>query len=263
MVKNYKYSDLSIVSAKLPQNTHLWTETSAGVLYLVDSTDNTKLYKSTDKGDNWTQVDCDPDDIYGGANDKERPKKIARSWYDRVNDYIYFVDCNYDRTTSYVWYIDLSDDSIVEVDSAPDNIYDVFIIGTKVFMVYFSSSFEILTQTIRPTGDNSIDWEEPVFPGTAHWDRINDAVNSPTNGGDVTVGTNGSFPGDYPSDYYDMDTIDLGGYASGIVTQLKVYINAKTDGGTVLLGLFGNQAGTTNEKSAQFTSTSYSYRSGT
>ena len=44
-VKNY--IDLSIVSAQLPDNTHLFIETSAGGLYLVDSVDNTQIYSRT------------------------------------------------------------------------------------------------------------------------------------------------------------------------------------------------------------------------
>ena len=52
-----RYKDLGIVSAKKPQNTHLWVETnSAGTLYAVDSADNTDLIKTTDKGDNWSTI---------------------------------------------------------------------------------------------------------------------------------------------------------------------------------------------------------------
>lgn len=261
-MNKYEFVDLGIVSAKLPQNTHLWTETSAGILYLVDSTDNTALFKSIDKGDNWTQVDCDPEDIYGGANDKERPKKIARSWYDRTNGYIYFVDCSYDRTTSYVWYIDISDDSIVEVDSAPDNVYDVFMIGTDVYMVYFSSSYGIETAIIRPDGDGATtDWDTPAGP--PHWNRIEEVVTQPTVG-DGTVNTDTEAIDNLNSDIFTMNDggIVLGDWDSGIITQIKIWIYGKTGLATSYITVKGNQTGTTSTKSLFF-GTSYEWLSAT
>ena len=53
----YKFKDLSITSAKLPHNTHLFWEHSTYGLILVDADDQTKLFISMDKGDNWAEID--------------------------------------------------------------------------------------------------------------------------------------------------------------------------------------------------------------
>ena len=98
-MKSYNYEDLGFISPNKPQTTHLFIETLDGYLYLVDSVDNTKLYKSTDKGESWDLITT-------------RTKNILFQSYDRTNGYIYFIDSDQDGTTMYYWYLDLSNDSV-------------------------------------------------------------------------------------------------------------------------------------------------------
>lgn len=102
---------MGIVSSKKPQNTHLFIETTAGVLYLVDSVNTSKLYKSTDKGDNWVEI-------------TDRTDAIIYAWYDPTNEIIFFCDAGYDH-----WYITLSDDSITVMYTALNAIKDIFSIS--------------------------------------------------------------------------------------------------------------------------------------
>ncbi|KKK46823.1 hypothetical protein LCGC14_3161400 [marine sediment metagenome] len=52
----YRFKALGITSARKPVHTHLFIEISNGNIYIVDSVDSTKIYKSTDKGENWKYV---------------------------------------------------------------------------------------------------------------------------------------------------------------------------------------------------------------
>lgn len=95
------YTDLGLTAEKKPFNAHLiWETNSSGTLYMVDSTDQKVLLKSTDKGDTWSTAIT-------------RTQKIQSGWHDRVAGRIYFVDCDNDgvATTFDSWYILLSDDS--------------------------------------------------------------------------------------------------------------------------------------------------------
>ena len=46
-MKSYRFKSLDIISARKPKNTHLFFETSAGGLYIVDSVDDSKVYYSS------------------------------------------------------------------------------------------------------------------------------------------------------------------------------------------------------------------------
>jgi hypothetical protein len=93
------YTNLGIISPKKPFNAHLiWETNTSGTWYMVDSTDQTILLKTTDKGDNYSTV----------AN---RTRKIQSGWYDRSASKIYFVSCDQVDTQFTTWYLDLSDDS--------------------------------------------------------------------------------------------------------------------------------------------------------
>ena len=60
----------------------------------------------------------------------------------------------------------------MEVDSAPDNIYDVFIIGTDVYMVYFSSVYSVETGDIIRSGLGATnDWSLDG-PGATHLNAL-------------------------------------------------------------------------------------------
>ena len=128
-MQHRRFKALSIVSAKKPFNTHLWVETSAGVLWLVDSLDQTKLYKSTDKADNWTLID---------TTDNE----IRALWLDDGNDKLYYCDCDNanDNNDIDVNYIDLTDDSINSLgtlnEGAGEKLFalDIFLIAATIYL---------------------------------------------------------------------------------------------------------------------------------
>lgn len=55
-VKYYNYKDLGIVSAKKPVDAYRIVEKEDGMIYMIDSVDSDRLYKSDDKGDSWDLV---------------------------------------------------------------------------------------------------------------------------------------------------------------------------------------------------------------
>jgi len=127
-VKCNIYKDLNITSSKKPYNTHLIVEASDGDLYLVDSTDQTKLYKSIDKGESWSLITT-------------RTKKIQTCWYIRTNEEIYFGDSDLDLTTVYIWKLTLSNDSITEIEDHVDSsFHDIFDI--EVINIWSITSFD-------------------------------------------------------------------------------------------------------------------------
>ena len=134
-VKYFNYTNLEITSAKNPADTHLFFETSAGILYLVDSGDRTKFYKSIDKGDNLTQVDVDPDNSSGDNKSRDFGTFIA--WHDRTNTIIYLVDLDTVGDDLYMWKIDYPTDTVTDLGSISktDIIpHDIFIIGSDLFV---------------------------------------------------------------------------------------------------------------------------------
>jgi len=136
--KYYNYKDLEIVSSNKPEKAHLFIETdSSGTLYMVDSVDETLIYKTTDKCDNWTQPNGDFD----------RASDISIFWHDRTNGKLYCIDA------SNIFYITLSTDVITELGQ-PDvtdngytsgNPYDVFIIGTDLYCTMYSEDLGVKT----------------------------------------------------------------------------------------------------------------------
>jgi hypothetical protein len=121
------YTNLSITSAKKPYNNSLFWEHSTYGLLLVDSTSQDKLLISTDKGDNWTDID-----LTGATT-----KKIQAGWLDG-ND-LWLVTCDNPDNVFTVIYVELDNsNNVVDVgDSANQDagtVYamDIFdISGTK------------------------------------------------------------------------------------------------------------------------------------
>jgi len=101
-MKFYRFKDLNITSSRKPSSTHLFIETSDGDLYLVDSVDNTKIYKSTDKGDNWSEIE-------------DRTYTIQGIWYDRTNERLYCHSTTNSNANHQMFYITLSNDVITEM----------------------------------------------------------------------------------------------------------------------------------------------------
>lgn len=141
-MKYHRFKALGITSSKKPQNTHLWFELDSGMLYLVDSVDNTKIYYSADKGLSWTQLDIDPSNTSG--DNKSRDHKIQSAWHDRGNSIIWFIDCENDgiQVDFDVWKLDYSGSetapSITEIGTSVAGgichiVYDIFVIGTNTY----------------------------------------------------------------------------------------------------------------------------------
>lgn len=135
--KYYNYNDLNITSSKKPLNSHLFIELSNGHLLLVDSTSQTDLLISNDKGEAWNEVDT------GAFNNGKitRTQKIQSIWYDRTNSKIWFVDCDNDgvSTDFNVWYLDTSTYNKTEVGTSTatadwTKALDIFQIGSDMFV---------------------------------------------------------------------------------------------------------------------------------
>ena len=129
-VKTYRFKDLGIVSAKKPFNTHLWWEHTTYGLVLVDSADQTKLFISTDKGDNWSEIDL---------SDNTNTYKIQAGWLDG-ND-LWLVMCDNPGNDFEVCFIELDDSNdcnpiAVSVGQDAGTVYtiDIFKIGTDHYV---------------------------------------------------------------------------------------------------------------------------------
>ncbi|KKL06081.1 hypothetical protein LCGC14_2599610, partial [marine sediment metagenome] len=106
-MQHRRYKDISITSAKIPANTHLWLEiNSNGGFYFVATGDLTHLWYSADKMDTEAKIDVDPGDAWGGDDD-HRPVNIVSAWHDPTNKLIYFID-NAGGNTIYAWKLDYS-----------------------------------------------------------------------------------------------------------------------------------------------------------
>ena len=132
-MQHRRFKDLGITSTKKPFNTHLWWEHSTYGLILVDSGDQTKLFISTDKGDNWSEIDL---------SDNINSYKIQSGWLDG-ND-LWLVMCDNDGTADdfEVCFIELDDSNdcnpiAVSVGADVNTVYahDIFKIGTDIFVL--------------------------------------------------------------------------------------------------------------------------------
>ena len=145
-MQTLKFKDISIVSAKKPISSNLWWETVAGGLYLVDSGNDKHIFYSSDKADNWSQIDIDPSDSSG--DNVSRDHTIRSGWHDRPNKIIYFVDCDNDGTADDfdVWKLDYSasesSPTVTEIGTSPapnqaNSVYvhDIFMIGVNVYVM--------------------------------------------------------------------------------------------------------------------------------
>ena len=143
IVKTSRFKDLDIVSAKKPQNMHLWLEVnSAGSHYIVSTGDLTHLWYSDDKMDTEAKIDIDPGDAWGGDDD-HRPANIISAWHDRANKIIYFVDHS-GGNTIYAWKLDYSASESAPTITEMSTIAglnavtgaDIYISGSNLVIVY-------------------------------------------------------------------------------------------------------------------------------
>jgi len=106
MVDCRRFVDLGITSARKPANTHLWVVTTAGYIYIVDSVDPTKIYKSEDKCATWTEID-------------DRFFNIQALLLDEPNNKLYYI-CK-GGTDVDVRVLTLSNDNTTRYDDFPVN----------------------------------------------------------------------------------------------------------------------------------------------
>lgn len=192
-MKYNNYTDLGIVSSKKPTDLHLFFEINSGFLYLVDSADRTKFYKSLDKGDNWTQVDVDPNDSSG--DNKSRDFGTFFAWHDRANTIIYLLDFDNVGDTLYPWKIDYSDDTVTDLGSiAKTDIIpsDIFIIGSDIFVfVYHKNAGQDQFEIFKWVDPNWVSQDthnlanlyfgnSGVVVGNLFYFRVEDAANDET-----------------------------------------------------------------------------------
>jgi hypothetical protein len=145
MVKFYQFTKEIASSSKKPENTHLVIETTDGDLYLVDSTDNTKIYKSTDKGENWSEIVDEDYDI---------TDLLYVSGSSRI--YYCYVDTS---NVVYVRYIDLTDDSDSLLNSYDlSTIAGITIDNSRTFYLFYRSSkvYLLLLIGVSSAGGNAI-----------------------------------------------------------------------------------------------------------
>lgn len=116
----------------------MW-ELSNGHLLIVDSTSQTDLLISDDKGTAWNEIDTG--DFTNGKI--SRTTKIQMAYYDRGDDKIWFIDCDQDGIddTFVVWYLDTTNYNITEVtDRAlanPVYVYDIYKRDGKIEAIVF------------------------------------------------------------------------------------------------------------------------------
>jgi len=119
----------NIFGGKKPFSTYLIIQTNLDYLIFISAVDQTKLYCTKDKGATLT-TDGDFDNVnYYIA----RTQKIQAMYYDIINEYIYFMDCDNNgvSTTIDCWYLDLSNLTIHELGvhtNTGDDLYalDIF-----------------------------------------------------------------------------------------------------------------------------------------
>ncbi len=161
MMERKAYTNLGIVSAKKPVNSHLWLEVnSAGSHYTVATGDLTHLWYSADKMDTEAKIDIDPGNAHGGDND-HRPANIVSAFHDRANKIIYFVDHS-GGTTIYSWKLDYSASESAPTITERGTIAglttvgdaDIFLIGSDVFIWYVDTLELTVVKWVDPNWIN-------------------------------------------------------------------------------------------------------------
>lgn len=191
-----------------PENLHLLIETGTKpnqVFYFVRADNNNILEKTTDKF------------LTSSTVETRTGKDIARCFHDRDNKIIYFVDSEYDNTFSYVWELDYNNTEIVtEITSIPADVFDIWQIGSEMYISYFSTSYTLENDTIDPNGDVLTEWDTEGAPAT-HTEAV------------LTI-DDGKLIKDYlqaHTDTFDFETIALGGYDLGEIYQIKAHFYCK------------------------------------
>ena len=186
-MKYFNYTDLGIVSAKKPFNTHLFWELNNGYLLLVDSTSRRDLLISTDKGANW--------DNFGTGNFTSGKitddRNIIGSYFDRDNDIIYFIgwEVGVDGDKIQCWQLNVSTYTASDIGASIDaNNAAGDAIGIDVWVR--DNKVEVL---LRDDNGASLRWEvfQWVDPNWVYkaFVTAQDTLNIPA----VIIGTNAYF----------------------------------------------------------------------
>ncbi|KKL15170.1 hypothetical protein LCGC14_2508290, partial [marine sediment metagenome] len=215
------YTNLSIVSAKIPASTHLWLEVnSAGSHYTVAAGDLTHLWYSADKMDTEAKIDIDPGNAHGGDND-HRPLAILSAFHDIPNKIIYFID-NAGGNTIYAWKLDYSSS-----ESAPT----ITELGTIAGLNGVTGADIFLTTnlTIVYTDGNKVSsnwWVDPNWISKSALGTVGNTYE----GSFVIVPSTGSF------DYFLMDIAGVGSQIAFLsVTKATGDLDSITTHGDVSL----------------------------
>ena len=117
-MKYNNYTDLGIISAKKPFNTHLFWELNNGYLLLIDSTSRRDLLISTDKGANWDSFGTGS--FTSGKITDDR--NIVAGFFDRANDKIYFIgwETGVDGDKIQCWELDVSTYTASDIGASID-----------------------------------------------------------------------------------------------------------------------------------------------
>lgn len=163
---HHRYKTLGINSSKKPFNTGLWWEHSTYGLVMVDSTDQTVLLISTDKGDNWSIIDL---------SDNTNSYKIQAGWLDG-ND-LWLLMCDNDGTADdfEVCFIELDDSNDcnpVAVSAGADAntvfVLDIFKFDTDIYVFNYEERAGDHYVVIWDVDTNPfVEKDTQINPGTA------------------------------------------------------------------------------------------------
>ena len=210
-MQHRRFKTLGIVSSKKPFNTHLWWEHSTYGLILVDSGDQTKLFISTDKADNWSEIDL---------SDNANSYKIQAGWLDG-ND-LWLVMCDNDGTADdfevcFVELDDSNDCNPITVSAGADintvYVYDIWVYDSNVYVVMHREEGGV---------GKLIVWDVDTNPFVNKDSEITVDSHAPTDhiSFGVTIGDNYYFLVDYEGAtrlelwFYDHSLTSLGNVAT-------------------------------------------------
>jgi len=144
-LKHYDYSDLNITSSLKPASipTGFLDDTSQN-LFMIDSSDNKKLQKSTDKGNSWVNI-------------ATRDRNIRSIWYDRPNELLYYFTGNNGIVENRVYKWDIAGASETRIGGGAElNSFGTSKVGRDVFLI---GSTIYCTNNRAGTGHEIVVWK--------------------------------------------------------------------------------------------------------
>ena len=218
-MKAYNYRNTSYSLSHLPENLHLIIQTDLYLFY-VSADNNKELWKYT--------IALGTDALI----ETRANKNIARIY--PTDDFLYLVDCEYDDTTSYIWSLRIVDDDIVEIESIPADVFDIWRFGGETYVSYFGSAgFTLEAENITPDGDVVTEW---TTTGGNHFGEVIDDNEATYIYDDV----------ENHNDKFDFTTLALDPeFDSGEIYEIEIKVKGKC--GLTLIAIIevtGNKGGT-------------------